>query len=114
MKKIVHFLLVSIFSIILLGGCNVNGSNSEFDDDTITKAKNTAKSYIESNFENVSSIEMDEPYTAPMGSMTIDGTVNGNAGFSIKFHKDISVAGISTNEGFPEFKEECKETSCDY
>ncbi|WP_366248503.1 hypothetical protein [Terribacillus aidingensis] len=92
----------------------MNASNSEYDDDTITKAKNTAKSYIESNFENVSSIEMDEPYTAPMGSMTIDGTVNGSAGFSIKFNNDISVAGISTNEGFPQFKEECKETSCDY
>lgn len=32
----------------------------------------------------------------------------------MKFREDIRVAGISTEEGFPEFKEDCQERSCDY
>ncbi|SEN79853.1 hypothetical protein SAMN04489762_2868 [Terribacillus saccharophilus] len=92
----------------------MNDSNSEYDEETVSQAKDTAESYIKNNFEGIESIEMGEPYEAPMGSMTIDGTVNDGAGFSIKFHKDTSVAGIGTKEGFPELKDECEDTSCDY
>ncbi|MCM3227371.1 DUF1433 domain-containing protein [Terribacillus saccharophilus] len=109
MRKFVFFALVSILSVILLGSCKEN----EYDEETINKAKATAESYISANFEGVESIDLGEPYTAPMGSLTIDGAVN-NSGFSMKFREDIRVAGISTEEGFPEFKDGCQERSCDY
>ncbi|PAF33896.1 hypothetical protein CHH69_18790, partial [Terribacillus saccharophilus] len=66
------------------------------------------------HYQNVQSIELDEPYQSPMGSLSIDGTVNNKYGFTIDLNKDFSVSMIGTKEGFPEMKEECKENDCEY
>ncbi|MFD1334763.1 hypothetical protein ACFQ4N_04100 [Oceanobacillus iheyensis] len=86
----------------------------DFDDETTSKLKNVTESYIENNFEAVESIELDEPYISPMWGTKIDGTVNGQGGFSISLNDDLTVAAISTKEGFPDTKEECKDQICDY
>ncbi|MCM3227358.1 DUF1433 domain-containing protein [Terribacillus saccharophilus] len=82
----------------------MNDSNSKYDEETNAKAKITAEEYIKENYKDIVSIEMGDLYEAPMGSLTIDGTVNNGAGFSISFNKDISVSRIGTDEGFPERK----------
>ncbi|QTM98249.1 hypothetical protein ERJ70_02305 [Sediminibacillus dalangtanensis] len=114
MKKIKYLPIFTLLAIILLGGCNVNQTKNSYDQETISKAKESAKSYIENNYEGIHSIELEEPYQAPMGSMTVDGTVNGEIGFSISLNKDFTISRIGKDEGFPEEKEECKEKTCDY
>lgn len=114
MKNRSNLLIFIIMIIILLGGCNLNQNNDKYDEETISKAKETAKSYIKNNYKDVQSIEVEEPYQAPMGSMTVDGFVNGEFGFSISLNEDFTVSRIGENEGFPEEKEECKKEVCDY
>ncbi|WP_161993092.1 hypothetical protein [Sediminibacillus terrae] len=108
------YLITFLLSTLLLIGCNANSPNGDYDQETISKAKESAKSYIENNYEGIHSIELEEPYQAPMGSMTVDGTVNGEIGFSISLNKDFTISRIGKDEGFPEEKEECKEKTCDY
>jgi hypothetical protein len=106
-----HKILITIFLILLIlisAGCS-----EQYDEETIMKAEDVTKSYIESNYAEVESIELEETYQSPMGSLTVDGTVNG-AGFSASLNKDFSIAAISSEEGFPESKEGCKERTCDY
>ncbi|WP_175486824.1 MULTISPECIES: DUF1433 domain-containing protein [Bacillaceae] len=91
---------------------NLNENN--FDEKTILKMEETAKSYIVNNYKGVESITFEEPYQSPMGAFTIDGKVNSKGGFSITFNDDFTVAGISLEEGFPEEKEECVKKVCDY
>jgi hypothetical protein len=100
MKK---FALVFLATLTLV--CMGSGCSKEYDEDTVRKAKQATKAYIENNYEHVKTIELDNPYQSPMGGMTIDGTVNdGMAGFSISFNKDISISSISTDKGFPSRK----------
>ncbi|CDQ41952.1 DUF1433 domain-containing protein [Virgibacillus salexigens] len=119
MKKFTFFIITIAF-IILLGGCIVNSNKSDFDDETIKKAKNTAESYLKNNFKNINSIEFNEDYSNPMGGLMIRGTVNGNnkANFSIDIdieaENQFNVGSIGKGKDFPERKEECKEKSCDY
>ncbi|QXE01969.1 hypothetical protein [Terribacillus sp. DMT04] len=84
--------------------CMVSGCSKEFED-TVRKANQATKAYIENDYEHVKTIELDNPFQSPMGGMSIDGTVNdGMAGFSISFNKDISISSISTDKGFPSRK----------
>ncbi len=78
------------------------------------KLKKTAESYIENNYKGVESIKFEEPYQSPMGALSIDGKVNGKSGFSITLNENLTVAGISIEEGFPAEKEACAEKVCDY
>ncbi|WP_077305673.1 DUF1433 domain-containing protein [Terribacillus halophilus] len=114
MKKVHLFIFLSIISIILLGGCNVNKYGESYDEETVVQAKETAESYIKSNFKDVQSVELKEPYQSPMGSLSIEGTVNGKADFTIDFNNDFTVAMVGKKEGFPERKDECIERVCDY
>lgn len=111
MRKSVLFITVTIFSIILLGGCGVKDN---YDEETVTNAKETARSYVENNFKDIETIELNEPRESQMGSLKIDGTVNGESEFTISFNQDFTVASISLGEGFPERFEECSKKSCDY
>jgi hypothetical protein len=99
------------FSFILLVGCGVKNN---YDQETVTEVRETARSYIENNFKDVETIELQEPRKSQMGSLKIDGTVNGSADFTVSFNSDFTVASISLGEGFPDRFEECKEKSCDY
>lgn len=92
----------------------MNLAGNDYDDETSINAKESAKNFLESNYHGINSIELEEPYTSPMGSMTIEGKVNKEVGFTITLDDDLVVSGIGTNEGFPEVKEECKEKMCDY
>ncbi|AIF65240.1 hypothetical protein GZ22_00270 [Terribacillus saccharophilus] len=91
----------------------MNSDQNKYDDVTTSKVKDTAKNFIENNYEGIESIELEEPYTAPMGSLTVDGTVNGKTGFSISFDENLEVTSIAEDEDFPEEKEECKEQFCE-
>ncbi|CDQ41733.1 MULTISPECIES: hypothetical protein [Virgibacillus] len=92
----------------------MNQNNDKYDKETISKANEVTKSFIENNYKGVQSIELEEPYQSPMGAMTVDGKVNSKGGFSITINEDFTVAGISIEEGFPDEKDECKEKFCDY
>ncbi|WP_143588831.1 hypothetical protein [Terribacillus halophilus] len=87
---------------------------NNYDQETVTEVRETARSYIENNFKDVETIELQEPRKSQMGSLKIDGTVNGSADFTVSFNSDFTVASISLGEGFPDRFEECKEKSCDY
>ena len=104
----------SLLIIILLGSCVPNSGNSDYDEETITKAEQTAKSYIENNYQDIDSIELEEPHQSPMGSLVMEGTVNKIHGFTISLNGDFKVTSVGENDGFPKLKEECKEQVCDY
>ncbi len=109
------FNIVLIIFIILSGGCNVNSSQKTYDDETSEKAKSIVKSYLINNYHGIEDIELGELYQSPMGSMTVDGKVNGNEKFSITFTDKLKVRSLVVkSENFPEEKEECKEKDCDY
>jgi hypothetical protein len=46
--------------------------------------------------------------------MNVNGTVNGEAGFSVSVDGNFEIGSIGEKEGFPEIKEECVEKVCDY
>ncbi|MEC0284006.1 hypothetical protein [Terribacillus saccharophilus] len=106
MKKI-------ILPILFLCLLTITGCSKRNDEQTITEAKKVASSYIENNYESVESIKLDEPYRGQMGSLKVDGTVN-EIEFSISLNEDLTFKGISIEEKFPERKDECKDTSCEY
>jgi hypothetical protein len=103
---------ISIFitTTLFLGGCGVKDN---LDNKTASQIKENATSYIENNYKSIEAIDLNEPYRGQMGSLKVDGSVN-EVGFSISLNDDLSFKGISTEEGFPERKDECKDTSCDY
>ncbi|PAF20401.1 hypothetical protein CHH49_16625 [Terribacillus saccharophilus] len=107
MKKL-NISLSLIILLLIFTGCT-----EEYDEETIMKAKQTAESYLRNNYQDVESIELEEPYQSPMGSLSIDGTVNG-AGFTIDLNEDFTVAMVGKKEGFPEHKDVCEEKDCDY
>ncbi|SNZ17541.1 hypothetical protein SAMN05421503_3281 [Terribacillus aidingensis] len=49
-----------------------------------------------------------------MGSIKVDGIVNGNAEFTVSLSEDFSVNSIGEKEGFPNRKNECQDTDCAY
>ena len=89
----------------------VSGCAEKYDDETIRKAKEATTTFIEINFEDVESIKLEEPYQSPMGSLTVPGTVNG-VGFTASLNKDFTIAGIGSEEGFPELRDDCVEKTC--
>lgn len=57
----------------------MDSNHNEYDEKSISKAKDTAEEFIENNYEDVKYIDLETPSSAPMGSLTVDGTVNGLA-----------------------------------
>ncbi|MCG1027644.1 hypothetical protein J5S49_05020 [Virgibacillus halodenitrificans] len=112
MKK----LLIILFIMLLLAVCKVNSEQeNEYDQQTIQNAKASVESYLVNNYTNINNIQLDEPYQAPMGSMTIDGTVNETENFSISLNSDLTIGSLAIqSDNFPEEKDECKEKTCDY
>ncbi|PAF20403.1 hypothetical protein CHH49_16635 [Terribacillus saccharophilus] len=91
----------------------ISGCSEQYDEEAVTKSKSVTRSYIENNYDNIESIELDEPRKSPMGSMKVDGIVNG-AGFTIILSENYSVNSIGEKDGFPERKAECQGKDCDY
>ncbi|MEC0284005.1 hypothetical protein [Terribacillus saccharophilus] len=115
MRKTRVFAITCFICFTLIGGCLAIRGDNSYDEETIVKAEAAAKSYVENNFRNIESVELEEPYQSPMGSMKVDGTVNdGQSGFSISLNNDFTVGSISLGEGFLERFEECSKKSCDY
>ncbi|MGG1595509.1 hypothetical protein [Terribacillus saccharophilus] len=113
MRKTRVFAITCFICFTLIGGCLAIRGDNSYDEETIAEAKKVALSYIENNYESVESIKLDEPYRGQMGSLKVNGTVN-EIGFSISLNEDLTFQGISTEENFPERKDECKDTSCEY
>jgi hypothetical protein len=107
--KLLH-MITFITITLFLGGVERNNSDKE----TITEAQDVTKRYIENNYDNIESIEVDEPRESPMGSIKVDGTVNGNAEFTVSLSEDFSVNSIGEKEGFPDRKNECQDKDCAY
>lgn len=109
--------LLFVVCLILLVGCSQN-SPGAYDDETISKARATAESYLIHNYRDIDQIEFDKDTTSPMGGLMISGIVNGNekATFSIdvEVENDFSVGSIGKGEEFPDRKQECIEKTCDY
>lgn len=104
-----------IVTTIVLTGCNVNISNNNHDDKTISKVKEKVESYLRHNYEDIKSVEFKDDMIDPMGGLMIRGTVNGKAEFSASVDpKELKVNSMGEKEGFPKVKEECKEEVCDY
>ncbi|QHA91108.1 DUF1433 domain-containing protein [Bacillus sp. N1-1] len=108
--------ILLIVSLILVG-CSQN-SSGEYNEETISKARDIAESYLIHNYRDIDQVEFDKDTTSPMGGLMISGIVNGNekATFSIdvEMENDFSVGSIGKGEEFPERKQECIEKTCDY
>ncbi|WP_176470216.1 DUF1433 domain-containing protein [Terribacillus saccharophilus] len=93
----------------------MNLNEDTYDDKTISNAKSRVLSYLENNYEGIDQVQLGDPYQAPMGSMTIDGTVNNDKEFSVSLNEDLTIASLAIqSDNFPEEKEECREKTCDY
>jgi len=111
MKKSVLLILFSF--IVILGGCSM--TSTDFDKETTERAKETANSYLENNYTDIESVEIEKVYRDEMGGMSISGTVNNKALFSIGIDEHtFNVRSIGEGKGFPEIKEECEKVDCDY
>lgn len=115
MRKTRVFAITCFICFTLIGGCLAIRGDNSYDEETIVKAEAAAKSYVENNFRNIESVQLEEPYQSPMGGMKVDGTVNdGQSDFSISLNNDFTVGSISLGEGFLERFEECSKKNCDY
>ncbi|HLR15012.1 MAG TPA: hypothetical protein VK144_04255 [Bacillota bacterium] len=104
---------VLIITVLFVSGCFA--SASDYDKETIEKAEATAKSYLENNFTDIKSVEIEKVYRGEMGGMEVAGTVNNKHTFSMGINEsDFTVGSVGRGKGFPDLKEECKDKSCDY
>ncbi|QXE01970.1 hypothetical protein [Terribacillus sp. DMT04] len=93
----------------------MKSENDTYNAKTLTDTKSNVQSYLENNYEDIEKIELSDPYQAPLGSMTIDGTVNSDKSFSVSLNKDLTIASLAIqSDDFPAEKDECKEKTCDY
>ena len=90
----------------------MNSNKDNFDEETIDKAKSVAESFINANFKEVTAIESGEPYESPMGGMVIDA--DNEAVISLSFDEEFKIGSYSTEDGFPDKKDECKDKVCEY
>ena len=84
------------------------------DDEILKKAKEKAESYLRNNYQNVSEITFVDDPNNPMDGITVEGTVNGEAEFTIAMDERFGIAGVSRGKNFPEKKGACKEQICAY
>ena len=91
-----------------------DGNKDTYDVETIDKAKSAVESFINANFKEVTAIECGEPYESPMGGMVIDAEVNNEAVISLNFDEEFKIGSYSTEDGFPDKKDECKDKVCEY
>ncbi|MDP4549687.1 hypothetical protein [Guptibacillus hwajinpoensis] len=92
----------------------MNSNTEKYDEETVKEAKASVTSYIENNYNDINSIEVNDPYEAEMGSITVRGKANGED-FSVRLNNDLTIAVMSIqSENFPQKKEECKEKICEY
>lgn len=105
---------IGIFLLIFLLGCNAISSSETVDKQTIEKARESVESYFRHNYEDVEIMTFSEDTSDPMEGLMINGTVNG-AEFSASVDSEtFKVKSVGETEGFPDVKEECRITVCDY
>src|SRR5690625_1281258 len=105
------FLVIIIFIGIFISGCH----SQDYDGETKEKAKEIAESFIINNYKDIETVEFEEVERSPRRAMNVNGTVNGDAGFSVSLYEDtLEVTSVSRKSGFPKRKEECKSGGCDY
>ena len=90
-------------------------NSADYDKGTIEKAEAVAKSYLENNFTDIESVEIEKVYRGEMGGMVVDGKVNNTYEFSMDVNEsDFTFGSMGVGKGFPDLKEECIRKSCDY
>lgn len=100
--------------LVFLLGCNANSSAETFDEQTIEQARESVQSYFRHNYEEVDKITFIKDTSDPMDGLMINGTVNG-AEFSASVDPEtFMIKSVGETEGFPDVKEECRDTICDY
>ena len=88
---------------------------NDYDQEAVNKAEKVVESYLENNYKNIETVEVDKIYKSQMGGMTADGTVNNKIEFNIGIEEtDFTISSIGEGEGFPDEKEECRDKVCDY
>ncbi|HLR15010.1 MAG TPA: hypothetical protein VK144_04245 [Bacillota bacterium] len=112
MKYTKYIFILFVFSVIV-SGCSKN--TSDYDKETIKRAETVAKSYLENNYTDIKSVEIEKVYRGEMGGMEVSGTVNNKYEFGMGINEsDFTVGSVGRGKGFPDMKEECKDKSCDY
>src|SRR5699024_4174646 len=102
-----------IILMVFLGGCFMK--SNDFDKETTKKAGETAESYVENNYQDIETIEIEKVHESPMGGMMVEVLVNTKYEISLSMEEDdYTVQSSGLGEGFPDRKEECKDKSCDY
>jgi len=90
-------------------------NSADYDKETIEKAEAMAKSYLNSNYNDIETIEIEKVYRGELGGLTVDGTVNNKYEFDMSINEsDFTFGGMGVEKGFPDIKEECKDEICDY
>jgi hypothetical protein len=104
----------AVFLLVFILGCNATSSTETFDKQTIEKAREHVESYFRHNYKNADKITFIEDTSDPMEGLIINGTVNG-AEFSASVDPEtFMVKSVGETEGFPDIKEGCRHTVCDY
>src|SRR5699024_9818286 len=103
MKYTKCIFILFVFSVIV-SGCSMN--TPDYDKETIEKAEATAKSYLENNYIDIKSVEIEKVYRGEMGGMRLKGTVNNKYEFSMGINEsDFTVGSMGGEKGFPDRKE---------
>lgn len=92
----------------------MNSNDKDYDEETMKQAKENAESYLRNNYQNIKEVTFVEDPNNPMGGITVEGTVNGEAEFTIAMDESLGIGGVSRGSNFPAKKEECKEKICEY
>ncbi len=69
--------------------------NGEFNEENIREIHESVKDYLSSEYDDVKSIELENPYRGEMGSIFVDGTINGERNFSATLNEDYSVSSVA-------------------
>ncbi|MBD1222383.1 hypothetical protein GLV94_02600 [Virgibacillus halodenitrificans] len=91
----------------------MNSDNENEDEINEEEIKSNVEEYLFKNYEDIETLEIEDIYTNPMGGLTVDGTVNGHAEYSLGINSDLGVSSIGVGQKFPNRKEECKDRNCE-
>ena len=110
MRSLKTFFL--LLFIIILGGCSVT---NQYTDDQYKKAEEMTINFLSKNYQDANEPKIESVEDAEMGGIKVIGTVS-DSEFTMLVDADndgeLSIGGISSEEGFPEKKLECVNKVC--
>ncbi len=72
--------------------------------ETIQRAKVAARTFIETQYESITTVDMSKPFKSPVDGYFIEGIVNGYGKCTVSLSTDFSVTGIGIRGDFPPVK----------